>query len=174
MPVYALKDITPTLPEEFHWIAPTAIIIGHVKISPGTGIWFGTVVRGDNEPIVIGENTNIQENCVLHTDPGFPLTIGNGCTIGHMAMVHGCTVGDNSLVGMNATILNGAEIGRNCLIGAGALIPEGVKIPDNSLVIGMPGKVIRELDEVQIAGLRRSAEIYLANARRFAKDLVEI
>ena len=174
MAVYELDGIRPELPDGFYWIAPSATVIGRVAINVGVGIWFGTVIRGDNEPIMIGENSNIQENCALHTDPGFPLTIGAGCTIGHKAMIHGCTIGNNSLVGMNATILNGAKIGNNCLIGAGALVPEGKEIPDNSLVVGMPGKVIRELDDIAIAGLRRSAEIYLANAQRFSEKLVEV
>ena len=174
MPLYALGDVSPDLPDAFHWIAPTATIIGNVQINPGVGIWFGTVIRGDNEPIVVGENSNIQDNCMLHTDPGFPIYIGKGCTIGHKAMIHGCTIGENSLVGMNATILNGAKIGQNCLIGAGALIPEGKEIPDNSLVVGMPGKVVRELDDNAVAGLKRSAQHYVTNAKRFAENLSEL
>ncbi len=174
MPIYALNEITPKLPDEFYWIAPGAVLIGNVEVRSGAGIWFGTVIRGDNEPIIVGENSNIQENCVLHTDPGYPLTIGAGCTIGHKAMIHGCTIGDNSLIGMSATVLNGAKIGKNCLIGAGALVSEGKEIPDNSLVVGMPGKVVRELDETAVAGLRRSAETYMKNARRFAGELREI
>ncbi len=174
MPIYALNDVAPEFPDAFYWISPTAVIIGRVQIHPGVGVWFGTVIRGDNEPIVIGENTNIQENSVLHTDPGFPIRIGKGCTIGHKAMIHGCTIGDNSLIGMSATVLNGAKIGRNCLIGAGALVPEGKEIPDNSLVVGMPGKVVRELDHDAVAGLKRSAEHYLANAKRFSENLAAV
>ncbi len=173
MPLYTLGDVQPDLPEAFHWIAPTATIIGRVKINAGVGVWFGTVIRGDNEPIEIGENSNIQENCVLHTDPGFPIHIGYGCTVGHKAMIHGCTIGENSLIGMNATILNGAKIGRNCLIGAGALVPEGKEIPDNSLVVGMPGKVIRQLDDEAVAGLKRTAQHYVAK-KRFAENLGEV
>ena len=174
MTLYSLDDVSPELPAGFHWIAPTAVVIGKVKVSEGVGIWFGSVLRGDNEPISIGKNSNIQENCVFHTDPGFPVTIGDGCTIGHKAMIHGCTIGDNSLVGMSATILNGAKIGNNCLIGAGALVPEGKEIPDNSLVVGMPGKVVRELDENAIKGLEASALHYVNNARRFSMGLAEI
>ncbi len=169
MPVYSLDKISPSLPAGFCWIAPTAIVIANVTIGEDVGIWFGTVIRGDNEPITIGARTNIQENCVAHTDPGCPLTVGVGCTIGHQATVHGCTIGDNCLIGMGATVLNGAVIGDNCLIGAGALIPEGKQIPPGSLVIGAPGKVVRELDEAAIEALRRSAEIYVMNAKRFAE-----
>ena len=174
MPVYSLDNVAPNLPEGFYWIAPTADVIGRVSIGEGVGIWFGTVIRGDNELITLGKNTNVQENCVFHTDPGFPVTVGEGCTIGHKAMIHGCTIGDNSLIGMGATVLNGAKIGKNCLIGAGALVSEGKEIPDNSLVVGMPGKVIRELDEQAIAGLKASAIHYTENAKRFAAGLQPI
>ena len=174
MSIFQLEELAPELPEGFHWIAPSAVVIGHVIVNEDVGIWFGSVIRGDNEPITIGDQTNIQENCVLHTDPGFPINIGKGCTIGHKAMIHGCVIGDNSLVGMGATILNGAVIGNNCLIGAGALIPEGKQIPDNSLVIGVPGKVVRELDEAAIMGLQGSALHYVENAKRFAKHCKQI
>jgi len=171
MPLYSLGDRSPALPDGFHWIAPTAVVIGSVELKKNASVWFGTTIRGDNESIIIGENSNVQENCVFHTDPGCPLTIGRNCTIGHKAMLHGCKVGDNSLIGMGATVLNGAVIGENCLIGAGALIPEGKTIPDNSLVVGVPGKVIRELDAQAIAGLELSAKHYVENAKRFSKDL---
>ena len=171
MSLYALGDQRPQLPDDFCWIAPTAVVIGNVSIGENAGVWFGSVLRGDNEPIIIGRDSNVQENCVFHTDPGFPLTIGDGCTIGHKTMLHGCTIGENSLIGMGATILNGARIGKNCLIGACALVPEGREIPDNSLVVGMPGKVVRELNANEIEGLRNSARHYVANARRFAEDL---
>ena len=174
MPLYALKDIQPSLPDEFHWIAPNASLIGNVSVGVDVGIWFGSVLRGDNELISIGDRTNIQEDCVFHTDPGFPVTIGKGCTIGHKAMIHGCTIGDNSLIGMGATVLNGAKIGNNCLIGAAALVPEGREIPDNSLVVGMPGKVVRELDAAAVSGLQQSAAHYVRNAKRFASELVEL
>lgn len=174
MTLYALGGVAPSLPEGFYWIAPNATVIGNVEIGEDVGVWFGCVLRGDNEPIVIGNGTNIQEHCVFHTDPGFPVEIGQGCTIGHKAMIHGCKIGNNSLVGMGATILNGAVIGENCLIGAGALVPEGKTIPDNSLVIGMPGKVARQLDEGAVSGLRNSALHYIQNAKRFAGELSEI
>ncbi|MEM7069426.1 MAG: gamma carbonic anhydrase family protein [Pseudomonadota bacterium] len=174
MPLYALGDITPSLPDGFHWIAPDAVVIGNITIGINVGIWFGAVLRGDNEPIKIGEDTNIQEDCVFHTDPGFPVSVGKGCTIGHKAMIHGCKIGDNSLIGMGATVLNGAVIGNNCLIGAGALVPEGREIPDNSLVVGMPGKVIRELDDNAVVGLKSSAQHYVNNAKRFSEELTEL
>ncbi len=174
MPLYELDGIKPQLADGFNWIAPTAVLIGQISVGSGVSIWFGSVLRGDNEPITIGNDTNIQENCVMHTDPGCPLAIGEGCTIGHKAMLHGCIIGNNSLVGMGATVLNGAVIGENCLIGAGALIPEGKVIPDNSLVVGMPGKVIRQLDEAAIQGLKASAQHYGANAKRFAAGLKEV
>ena len=171
MTLYTLDSVTPNLPDEFHWIAPTAVVIGNVHLSEGVGIWFGTVIRGDNEPISIGKNTNVQENCVFHSDAGFPVNIGEGCTIGHKAMIHGCEIGDNSLIGMSATVLNGAKIGKNCLIGAGALVPEGKVIPDNSMVVGVPGKVVRELDEHAVMGLKASALHYVENAKRFSQGL---
>jgi carbonic anhydrase/acetyltransferase-like protein (isoleucine patch superfamily) len=174
MALYALDDLAPKLPEEFYFVADNATVIGKVRIGAEVGIWFNAVLRGDNELIEVGARTNIQENAVLHTDMGFPLSIGAGCTIGHKAMLHGCTIGENSLVGMGATILNGAVIGRNCLIGAGALVTEGKQIPDNSLVIGAPGKVARALDEAAAAMLRESAGHYVANARRFAGGLRKI
>ncbi|MBU1305094.1 MAG: gamma carbonic anhydrase family protein [Alphaproteobacteria bacterium] len=174
MTLYALDGIAPDIDPEVAWIAPTAVLIGRVVVAADVGIWFGVVARGDNEAISIGAMSNVQENCVLHTDMGFPLSIGEGCTIGHKAMLHGCSIGDNSLIGMGATVLNGARIGSNCLIGAGALITEGKEIPDGSLVVGAPGKVIRTLDAAAIAGLRRSAESYVRNARRFAAGLVDV
>ena len=173
MPVYALGDTTPDLAEDV-WIAPGAHVIGRVRLEPGVGIWFGATLRGDNELISVGQGTNIQENCVLHTDMGFPLTIHAGCTIGHKAMLHGCTIGRNSLIGMGATVLNGAVIGENCLIGAGALVTEGKVIPDGSLVVGAPGKVVRQLDEAAINGLRASALHYQDNAARFMRELKEV
>lgn len=167
---YALGNVEPFV-DPTAWIAPASHVIGNVVLEAKSSVWFGCTLRGDNEEIRIGAGSNVQENCVLHTDMGFPLTIGAGCTIGHKAMLHGCTIGNNSLVGMGATVLNGAVIGDNCLIGAGALIPEGKVIPDGSLVMGMPGKVVRDLAEDQIEGLRKSALGYQANAQRFASDL---
>lgn len=174
MGVFALDGVEPDRTAGFSWIAPGAHVIGRVIIGEDVGIWFGAVLRGDNEAITIGNRTNIQENVVIHTDPGCPATIGDDCTIGHKAMIHGCTIGNNSLIGMGATVLNGAKIGNNCLIGAGALVPENKEIPDNSLVVGMPGKVIRQLDEAAVAGLKASAAHYVENARRFARGLKEL
>jgi carbonic anhydrase/acetyltransferase-like protein (isoleucine patch superfamily) len=154
-----------------HWIAESASVIGNVLLRTNASVWFGAVLRGDNELITIGENSNVQDLSVLHTDPGFPLTIGSHCTIGHKVMLHGCTIGDNTLVGINSIILNGAKIGRNCLIGAGALITEGKEIPDGSLVVGAPGKVARALTEEQIAGLTRSALNYVQNWQRYRRAL---
>ena len=170
--LYALDDLTPETPDgDDWWVAPDANVIGRVKLDTATSVWFGCTIRGDNELIWIGEGSNVQENTVMHTDIGFPLTIGRNCTIGHKAMLHGCTIGDNSLIGMGATVLNGAKIGRNCLIGAGALITEGKEIPDNSLVMGAPGKVVRTLDAQAAKMLEASALHYQDNMRRFAKGL---
>ncbi|RYG92124.1 gamma carbonic anhydrase family protein [Loktanella sp. IMCC34160] len=175
MSLYSLNGFAPTLPADGdYWIAPDAHVIGKVVLESASSVWFGCTLRGDNETITIGAGSNVQENCIMHTDPGFPLTIGAGCTIGHKAMLHGCTIGDNSLIGMGATVLNGARIGKNCLIGAGALVTEGKEIPDGSLVVGAPGKVIRALDEKAIEGLRRSALNYQANMRRFRDGLRRI
>lgn len=172
MPVYSLDGVRPTLPDsDDYWIAPDANVIGNVVMQVGASVWFGATLRGDNDLIFIGTGSNIQENSVLHTDPGCPLTIGENCTIGHKAMLHGCTIGSNSLIGMGATILNGARIGKNCLIGAGALITEGKEIPDGSLVMGVPGKVVRELDQTAIQGLTASALHYQQNMRRFRDGL---
>ncbi|MEM7731893.1 MAG: gamma carbonic anhydrase family protein [Pseudomonadota bacterium] len=156
------------------WVAHDANVIGKVVLEEATSVWFCATLRGDNELIRIGHGTNIQENCVLHTDLGFPLTIGAGCTIGHKVMLHGCAIGSNSLIGMGATVLNGAKIGNNCLIGAGALITEGKEIPDGSLVMGAPGKVVRQLDEAAINGLKLSALGYQQNMRRFREGLTRL
>lgn len=168
--IYALDGIAPEIGTGV-WVAPDANIIGKVILEAGANVWFGATLRGDNEVIRIGRGSNIQENCVLHTDMGFPLLIGADCTIGHKAMLHGCTIGDGSLIGMGATVLNGARIGRGCLIGAGALITEGKDIPDGSLVMGAPGKVVRILEHEARARLLKSAAHYRANAQRFAKGL---
>ena len=170
MTLYALDGIAPEIAGDA-WIAPDANLIGRVVIEAAASVWFSSTLRGDNEPITLGAGSNIQENCVLHTDMGYPLSIGAGCTIGHKVMLHGCTIGENTLIGMGATVLNGARIGRDCLIGAGALITEGKEIPDGSLVMGMPGKVVRALDASAIEGLRQSALHYQQNARRFAEGL---
>ncbi|MFK3773263.1 gamma carbonic anhydrase family protein [Pseudomonas xanthosomatis] len=154
------------------WTAPTATLIGKVRLQARASVWFGAVLRGDNELIDIGEGSNVQDGTVMHTDMGSPLTLGKGVTIGHNAMLHGCTVDDYSLVGINAVILNGARIGKHCIIGANALIPEGKVIPDGSLVMGSPGKVVRELTEQQMRMLEASAAHYVHNAERYARDLV--
>jgi carbonic anhydrase/acetyltransferase-like protein (isoleucine patch superfamily) len=172
MPVLSLDGVAPELPAPGdYWIAPTATVIGRVRLGRDVGVWYGAVLRGDNELIDIGEGTNVQEHCVLHTDPGVPLTVGRGCTVGHRALLHGCTLGDNCLIGIGATILNRSVIGPDCLIGAHALIPEGKTIPARSLVIGTPGKPVRELTDAEVEGLRRSAEGYVRNWRRFAAGL---
>ncbi len=172
MTVYALEGVRPKFPESGdYWVAPDANLIGQVVLNEATGIWFGATLRGDNEEIYVGKGSNIQENCVLHTDMGYPLTIGENCTIGHKAMLHGCTIGNQTLIGMAATILNGAVIGNNCLIGAGALITEGKVIPDGSLVMGAPGKVVRQLDNSAIAAILASAQGYQDNMRRFRDGL---
>ena len=170
MTLYALGDVVPQIARDT-WVAPDANVIGNVILEAGASIWFGSTLRGDNEAITIGAGSNVQENCVFHTDIGCPLTIGRNCTIGHKVMLHGCTIGENSLIGMGATVLNNARIGKNCLIGAGALITEGKEIPDGSLVMGAPGKVVRELDEATIAMLTASALSYQNNMQRFRRDL---
>lgn len=175
MTIYALADKNPQYPAKGeYWVAPNATVIGDVILKPGASVWFGAVVRGDNDPITIGENTNIQDGSVLHSDPGEPLTIGAGVTVGHMVMLHSCEIGDNSLIGIGAVVLGRARIGKNCLIGANTLITEGKVIPDNSLVMGQPGKVVRELTPEQIEGLRLSAAHYVANWRRYVTDLVPV
>lgn len=170
MAIYELDGKSPQIAETA-WVAPDANLIGQIVLEEATSVWFGCTLRGDNEEIRVGAGSNIQENTVCHTDMGFPLIIGAGVTVGHKAMLHGCVIGDNSLIGMGATVLNGAKIGKNCLIGAGALITEGKVIPDGSLVMGVPGKVVRQLDETGIQGLRNSALGYQANAIRFANSL---
>ena len=175
MPLYALDDRVPTLPaEDRYWVAPDANVIGKVILGEDVGIWFGATLRGDNEPIIVGARSNIQEGVVVHTDPGRPVVIGEGCTIGHGAIVHGCTIGDNSLVGMGATVLNGAVIGNNCIVGANALVTEGKVFPDNSLIVGSPARVMRELDGEAVEGLKRSAESYVRNWQRFKRGLKPI
>lgn len=172
MPIYAIDGVEPRFEDrDSNWVAPDATLIGNITLGRNVGIWFGTVVRGDNEKISIGEDSNVQEHTIMHTDPGFPLTIGKGCTIGHRAMLHGCTIGDNSLIGMGAIVLNGAKIGRNSLVGAGALVTEGKEFPDNSLIVGSPAKAIRALDDAAVERLRKSAAHYVANGKRFKAGL---
>ncbi|WP_105382351.1 gamma carbonic anhydrase family protein [Neorhizobium alkalisoli] len=175
MPLYALGEFQPKTPApDRFWVAPDATVIGKVELGEDVGIWFGSVLRGDNEPILIGAGSNIQEGVMIHTDPRYPVRIGEGCTIGHHAIIHGCIIGENSLVGMGATILNGARIGRNCLIGANALITEGKEFPDNSLIVGSPAKVIRTLDDEAVERLKQSALRYIENWKRFARDLRQL
>ncbi len=175
MPIYALGDVVPDLPPEGQfWVAPDASLIGRVKLGVDVGIWFGCVLRGDNEWIKIGARSNVQEGTVMHTDPGAPLEIGEGCTIGHRAILHGCTIGDNTLIGMGATVLNRVRIGKNCLVGANALVTEGKEFPDNSLIVGSPAKAVRVLDEAAIESLRGSADRYVENWKRFARDLRDV
>jgi carbonic anhydrase/acetyltransferase-like protein (isoleucine patch superfamily) len=172
MPIYAIDGVEPRFEDrDSNWVAPDATLIGNITLGRNVGIWFGTVVRGDNEKISIGEDSNVQEHTIMHTDPGFPLTIGKGCTIGHRAMLHGCMIGDNSLIGMGAIVLNGAKIGRNSLVGAGALVTEGKEFPDNSLIVGSPAKAIRALDDAAVERLRKSAAHYVANGKRFKAGL---
>ena len=171
--IYALDGVAPQIAPSA-WVADTAVLVGKVVVEDDASVWFGAVARGDNEEIRIGAGSNVQENAVLHTDMGYPLTIGANCTIGHKAMLHGCTIGDGTLIGMGATVLNGAKIGSGCLIGACALITEGKVIPDGSLVMGSPGKVVRELDQTARGRLLASAAGYQANARRFRAGLTPV
>ncbi len=169
--IRALGDRKPVLEGSGHFIAGNATIVGSVRLRDEASVWFNCVLRGDNDWLEIGERSNIQDGCVLHTDPGIPLVIGDGVTVGHKAMLHGCTIGSNSLVGIGSTVLNGAKIGSNCIVGAHALVTEGKTIPDGSLVLGSPAKVVRELDAEEIAKIAMSAEVYVANARRFNDEL---
>jgi carbonic anhydrase/acetyltransferase-like protein (isoleucine patch superfamily) len=172
LPLYALDDRKPVLPPEGrYWIAPNATLIGDIVLHEDVGIWFGAVLRGDNERISIGARSNIQEGVTMHTDRGFPLHVGADCTVGHNAILHSCRLGDRTLIGMGAIVLNGASIGRNCLVGAGALVTENKSFPDGSLIVGSPAKVVRALDEAAIAALQASADHYVANWRRYAAGL---
>jgi len=168
---YSLSDKRVLIVGNDYFIADNATVIGSVIIHNDVSIWFNAVIRGDNDPITIGEGTNIQDGAVLHTDAGIPLDIGKGVTVGHQAMLHGCTIGENSLIGINAVILNHAKIGKNCIIGANCLITQGKEIPDNSMVLGSPGKVVREVTPEEIEDLKHSAEHYVGNFKRFKKEL---
>ena len=175
MPLYSLDDLAPILVDKDRcWIAPDAQVVGNVTLDEDSSVWFGAVIRGDNDPIVIGARSNIQDGSVLHSDPGSPLTIGEGVTVGHKVTLHGCTVGDNSLIGIGAVVLNRAIIGRDSIVGAGALVTEGKVFPDGVLIVGSPARVARELTAEQIEGLKRSAAHYVDNARRFAKGLKQV
>ena len=173
MTSYTLDGESPKLASD-SWVAADATLIGKVELSSKSSVWFGAVLRGDNELITIGMGSNVQDGCVLHTDMGFPLNVGADCTIGHNVILHGCTISDGTLVGMGATILNGAKVGKNCLIGAGALITEGKEIPDNSLVVGTPGRVVRTLDRSAIDELYASAQRYRDNAERYRNGLTPV
>jgi carbonic anhydrase/acetyltransferase-like protein (isoleucine patch superfamily) len=170
MAVYALEGVAPDVADSA-WIAESAQVMGQVHIAADASVWFGTVVRGDTDRITIGEGSNVQDASVLHADLGAPLVIGRHVTVGHQVMLHGCTIGDESLIGIGAIVLNGAKIGRNCLVGAGALVTEGKEFPDGSMIIGSPARVVKQLSPEQIAGLRRSAQHYIDNARRFRTGL---
>jgi len=175
MPLYSLDCVQPQLPASGDvWIAPDAVLIGRVRLGEAASVWWGAVLRGDNELIDVGPSSNVQDGAVLHTDLGFPMTIGTGCTIGHRAVLHGCVLEDNVLVGMGATVLNGARIGRNSLVGANALVPEGRVIPENSLVVGTPAKVVRTLTDAEVARLAASAAGYVGNWRRYAAGLAAL
>ncbi len=175
MPVYALDGVSPVLPSDGRfWIAPGVQVIGKVRLETDVSIWFGAVLRGDIEEILVGARSNVQDGSLLHTDLGFPLTIGHDCIIGHHAILHGCTIGENSLIGMGAVLLNGARIGCNCFVGANALVTEGKEFPDNSLIVGSPARLMRTLDETSAQSLRNSAAQYAANGQRYAKGLVAI
>ncbi len=172
MALYELDGSGVATPGEGrYWVAPNAIVIGKVIIEEDASVWFGSVVRGDNEPITIGARSNVQESCVLHTDPGFPLTIGPDCTIGHMVMLHGCTIGRGSLIGIGSIILNGTKIGEECLVGANTLIPEGKEIPPRSMVLGSPGKIVRELTDEDVKRIAGPAGRYVSNWKRYAAGL---
>ena len=174
MPIYELDGVTPTVADPArYWVAPGAAVLGRVHLGLDVGIWFGAVLRGDSDLIEIGDRSNIQDGAMLHTDPGLQLRIGPDCTIGHHAILHGCTIGANTLVGMGATILNGAKIGAHCLVGANALVTEGREFPDGSLIVGSPAKAVRTLDEAARAGLAQAAAHYVANWKRFAAGLKE-
>jgi carbonic anhydrase/acetyltransferase-like protein (isoleucine patch superfamily) len=170
MPLYALDDREPQV-HPTAWVADTAQLIGDVRLAPDSSVWFGCVLRGDNEPLVVGRGSNVQECTVMHTDRGFPLVIGDGVTVGHQATLHGCSIGDGALIGIQAIVLNGARIGRHCLVAAGSLVTEGREFPDGTLIMGSPAKVVRELDPAQIERLRHGAAHYVDNARRYRAGL---
>jgi carbonic anhydrase/acetyltransferase-like protein (isoleucine patch superfamily) len=175
MPIYELDGQAPEFPGDGeYWVADSATLIGRVRLKTEASVWFGAVLRGDNEWIELGERSQIQDNATLHTDPGFPLTVGRSCVIGHNVILHGCIIGDNSLVGMGAIMLNGSSIGANCLVGAGAVVTEGKSFPDNSLIVGAPARVVRTLDEKAAAMIRGGADIYVDRFRRYAKGLKRI
>jgi carbonic anhydrase/acetyltransferase-like protein (isoleucine patch superfamily) len=175
MPIYELDGQAPELPPDGrYWIAENATLIGRVRLKIDASVWFGAVLRGDNEWIEIGERSQVQDNATMHTDPGFPLLIGSNCVIGHNVILHGCTIGDNSLIGMGAIMLNGARIGRNSLVGAGALITEGKSFPDNALIVGAPARALRDVDETIVKMIAAGADIYVRRSQQYAKGLKRI
>ncbi len=175
MPIYEIDGQAPEFPGEGqYWVADTAVLIGRVRLKREASVWFGAVLRGDNEWIELGERSQIQDNSTLHTDPGFPMVIGSNCVIGHNVILHGCTIGDNCLIGMGAIMMNGAKIGKNSLVGAGSVVPEGKSYPDNSLIVGSPAKAIRTLDERLIDMIRGGADIYVKRSKQYAKGLKRV
>jgi carbonic anhydrase/acetyltransferase-like protein (isoleucine patch superfamily) len=173
MAIYQLDDLTPAV-HATAWVADSAQVIGNVRLAENSSVWFGVVIRGDMDAISVGRGTNIQDNSVLHADHGVPLTIGDNVTVGHQVMLHGCTIGDGSLIGIQAVILNGAKIGKNCLVGAGSLVTEGKEYPDNTMILGSPAKAVRQLSEEQIAGMKLISDHYVDNARRYKAGLKKL
>lgn len=175
MTAYKLDNVAPTLPlDGEYWIAPNAVVVGNVILKKNASVWFGAVLRGDNDPITIGEGSNVQDNSVLHTDNGSPLTLGANVTVGHMVMLHGCEIGDGALIGIGSVVLNGAKIGKNCLVGANTLITEGKEFPDNSMIMGSPGKVVRELSPEQAARIAMGSLSYVRNWQRFKAGIAAV
>jgi len=175
MAIYELDGLRPDLPADGRWwIAETAAVIGRVRLRNDTSVWWGAVLRGDNEWIEIGERSQVQDNATMHTDPGFPLTIGRECVIGHNVILHGCTIGDNSLIGMGAILLNGAKIGKGCVVGAGAVIAEGKEFPDNSLIVGVPARIVRPTDADAAAMIAKGADIYVKRSQQYARGVKRI
>ena len=173
MPIYRLDDDVPTIPASAY-VSAEATVIGKVTLGERVSVWTGAAIRGDNEPIVIGDDSNVQEGAVLHTDPGYPMTVGRNVTIGHQAMLHGCTIGDGALIGIQSLVMNGATIGRHCLVGAGSIVTERKTFPDRSLILGVPAKVVRELTDDEVANLERSAKSYAQRGERYRTKLVRV
>ena len=172
MPIYELDGAKPEFPGEGeYWVADTAVLIGRVRLKREASVWFGAVLRGDNEWIELGERSQIQDNCTLHTDPGLPLTIGSNCVIGHNVILHACTIGDDTLIGMGAIVLNGAKIGNHSVVGAGSVVTEGKSFPDHSLIVGAPARVIRSVNDKTIALIREGADVYVERWKQYAKAL---
>ena len=175
MPIYELNGQGPEFPGAGeYWVAETAVLIGRIRLKRQSSVWFGAVLRGDNEWIELGERSQIQDNCTLHTDMGYPMTIGKDCVIGHQVMLHGCTIGDGSLIGIQAVVLNNAKIGRNCIVGAGSVVTEGKEFPDNSLIVGSPAKALRTLDPEQVAKFQTIPPHYVENAQRHGRKIKKI